>query len=101
MANGGSAQKNWIHGRFDAKPGAFGASVHFIKRQVLRRDIGDLGEAIHARKAIPVVMIRNDVKAVLRNLSNDKWLMASLMDGDGLQLMECLRLRVQDIDFAR
>ena len=34
-------------------------------------------------------------------MAGDKWLMASLMYGAGLRLMECLRLRVQDIDFAR
>jgi integrase len=46
-------------------------------------------------------MMREEVKAVLANLPGDKWLMASLMYGSGLRLMECLRLRVQDIDFAR
>jgi len=46
-------------------------------------------------------MTRDEVKAVLANLSGDKQLMASLMYGAGLRLMECLRLRVQDIDFAR
>jgi integrase len=38
---------------------------------------------------------------VLGHLRGDKWLTASLMYGSGLRLMECLRLRVQDIDFAR
>lgn len=46
-------------------------------------------------------MTREEVKAVLANLSGDKWLMASLMHGAGLRLMECLRLCVQDIDFSR
>jgi integron integrase len=46
-------------------------------------------------------MTREEVKAVLANLSGDRWLMASLLYGAGLRLMECLRLRVQDIDFAR
>ena len=65
--------------------------------------MGDLGEVIRARKPkrLPVVMTREEVKAVLTNLTGDKWLMASLMYGAGLRLMECLRLRVQDIDFSR
>ena len=45
-------------------------------------------------------MTREEVKAVLAHLQGDKWLMVSLMYGTGLRLMECLRLRVQDIDFA-
>jgi integron integrase len=67
---------------------------------VLGREVGDLGKVIRARKAtrLPVVMTRDEVKAVLANLSGDKWLMASLMYGAGLRLMECLR--VQDIDFS-
>jgi integrase len=44
---------------------------------------------------------REEVKAVLVNVARDKWIMASLMYGAGLRLMECLRLRVQDLDFAR
>ena len=44
-------------------------------------------------------MTRDEVKAVLGHLIADKWLMASMMYGAGLRLMECLQLRVQDIDF--
>jgi integron integrase len=79
------------------------SALLFLYRYVLSREIGDLGEVIRARKPkrMPVVMSREEVKAVLSNLSGDKWLMASLMYGIGLRLMECLRLRVQDIDFAR
>ena len=50
---------------------------------------------------IPIVLTREEVKNVLGCLTGDKWLMASLMYGAGLRLMECLCLRVQDIDFAR
>ena len=46
-------------------------------------------------------MTREEVKVVLANLYGDKWLMASLMYGAGLRLMECLRLRVQELDFSR
>jgi len=75
----------------------------FLYRHVIGREVGDLGNVIRARKSkrVPVVMTRDEVKTVLGCLSGDKWLMASLMYGAGLRLMECLRLRVQDIDFAR
>ncbi len=67
------------------------------------REVGDLGEVIRARKPrrLPVVMTREETRAVLASLSGDKWLMASLMVGAGLRLVECLGLRVQDVDFAR
>lgn len=67
------------------------------------REVGDPGKVIRARKptSLPVVMTRDEVKAVLSNLTGDKWLMSSLMCGAGLRLMECLRMRVQDIDFSR
>jgi len=79
------------------------SALLFLYRHVLGREVGDLGEVIRARKPkrLPVVMTRDEVKAVLANLTGDKWLMASLMYGAGLRLMECLRLRVQDIDFSR
>jgi integron integrase len=79
------------------------SALLFLYRHVLGREIGDLGEVIRARKSkrLPVVMTREEVKAVLANLAGDKWLMASLMYGAGLRLMECLRLRVQDLDFSR
>jgi integron integrase len=75
----------------------------FLYRHVLGRDVGDLGSVIRARrpKRVPVVMTRAEVKAVLEQLDGDTGLMASLLYGSGLRLMECLRLRVQDIDFAR
>jgi integron integrase len=79
------------------------SALLFLYRYVLGRKVGDLGEVIRARKPtrIPVVMTREEVKAVLDLMQGDKWLMASLMYGAGLRLMECLRLRIQDVDFAR
>jgi integron integrase len=79
------------------------SALLFLYRHVIGREVGDLGEVIRAGKPtrLPVVMTREEVKAVLANLTGDKWLMASLMYGAGLRLMECLRLRVQDIDFSR
>ena len=79
------------------------SALLFLYRHVIAREVGDLGKVIRARKPtrLPVVMTRDEVKAVLANLKGNKWLMASLMYGAGLRLMECLELRVQDIDFAR
>jgi integron integrase len=79
------------------------SALLFLYRYVLDRKIGDLGEVIRARKParLPTVMTREEVRAVRSHLKGDKWLMASLMYGAGLRLMECLRLRIQDVDFAR
>jgi integrase len=79
------------------------SALLFLYRHVLGRTIGDLGEVVRARRPqrLPIVLMREEVKAVLAHLRNDKWLMAGLMYGAGLRLMECLRLRVQDIDFER
>jgi integron integrase len=79
------------------------SALLFLYRHVIGREVGDLGEVIRARKPkrLPVVMTREEVKLVLDNLSDDKWLASSLMYGAGLRLMECLRLRVQDLDFSR
>jgi len=79
------------------------SALLFLYRHVIGREVGDLGNVIRARKPtrLPVVMTRDEVKSVLSSLSGDKRLMASLMYGAGLRLMECLRLRIQDIDFSR
>jgi integron integrase len=79
------------------------AGLLFLYQHVLKRQVGDLGDVIRARKPqrLPVVLTRAEVRAVFAQLSGDTRLMASLMYGSGLRLTECLRLRVQDIDFER
>ena len=76
------------------------SALLFLYRHVLGRPIGDLGEVVRARRPTrpPVVLTRAEVKAVLGHLTGDKWLMASLMYGAGLRLIECLRLRIHDVD---
>jgi site-specific recombinase XerD len=66
------------------------SALLFLYRHVLARPIGDLGAVVRARrpKRLPVVFTRAEVKAVLGNLIGDKWLMASLMHGGGLRLLE-------------
>lgn len=79
------------------------AALLFFYRNVMNMPVGDVGEVIRAKKPkrLPVVMSRQEVRAVLAELKGDKWLASSIMYGTGLRLMECLELRVQDIDFAR
>lgn len=57
------------------------AALLFLYRHGIGREVGNLGEVIRARKPtrLPVVMTREEVKAVLANLRRDKWLMASLL----------------------
>ncbi len=79
------------------------SALLFLYRVVLNRQIDDLGDVARARKPrrLPVVMTKDEVRAVLRNLDGQKWLIASLLYGAGLRLLECLQLRVQDLDFSR
>jgi integrase len=79
------------------------SALLFLYRYVIGRELGALGEVIRARKPkrLPVVMTRDEVKAVMAQLDGDRRLMAALIYGGSLRLMECLRLRIQDIDFSR
>lgn len=49
---------------------------------------------------IPVVLRRDEVTAILARLGGSVWLMASLMYGAGLRVLECCELRVKDVDVA-
>ncbi len=79
------------------------SALLFLYRYVIGYEIGDLGDLVRARqpKRLPVVMTRDEVRAVLNEMDGETWLMASLLYGSGLRLMECLRLRVQDVDFGQ
>ena len=78
------------------------SALLFLYREVLGRPIERIGEVKRARtpERLPVVFTRDVVKAILSRLDGTKWLMASLLYGSGLRLMECLRLRVKDIDWS-
>lgn len=78
------------------------SALLFLYRYVLERELGQLGNVIRARRParLPVVMTRAEVKAVLNHLQGEQRLIAVLMYGTGMRLMECLRLRVKDIDFG-
>ena len=78
------------------------AALLFMYKQVLGRDLGWFDDLVRAKRPVrmPVVLSRGEVNALLAQLRGAPWLMASLLYGAGLRLMECLRLRVKDVDFA-
>jgi integron integrase len=80
------------------------SALLFLYRVVLDRPIGWIDEIKRAKvpKRLPVVLSRTEVKTVLDRIDGrTKWLMASLLYGAGMRLLECVRLRVKDIDFQR
>jgi len=81
---------------------AFSALL-FLYREVLGREIAGLEKVLRAKRPVrtPLVLAREEVQQVLRQLRGPTWLMASLMYGAGLRLLECCRLRVKDVDLAR
>lgn len=93
-----------VHDRVSAstKTQALSALV-FLYRHVLGRPLGELDDLIRARtsRRLPVVLTRDEVRAVIGRLSGDRSLIASILYGGGLRLMECLCLRVHDLEFAR
>jgi integron integrase len=74
----------------------------FLYRDVLNAPVPRIDEIEHAKKPVrlPVVFTENEVQRLLGRLTGVRWLVASLLYGSGLRLMECLRLRVKDVDFG-
>jgi len=82
------------------------SALLFLYRHVLHREVGELSELVRAQRPthLPVVLAREEVRVLLDELDHadpQTWLIASLLYGAGLRLMECLRLRVLDLDLAR
>jgi integron integrase len=77
-------------------------AVLFLYRQMLRKDIGYVNGVVRANrpKRLPTVLTRQEVRSILGKLDGVEWIMAMLLYGAGLRLMECLRLRVKDVDFS-
>jgi integron integrase len=76
-------------------------AILFLYRDVLKIKLPWLEQVQRAKKPqhLPVVFTKREVKALLAKLEGTRWLMASVIYGGGLRLMECLRLRVKDVDF--
>lgn len=79
------------------------SALLFLYREVLGIKLPWMEDVVRAKRPrrLPVVLSKGEVARLLRELAGREWLMASLLYGSGLRLMECLRLRVKDVDFAR
>lgn len=75
----------------------------FLYREVLGIELPRIEEAVRARRSrrVPTVLTRDEVRAVIAQLDGVHALVAGLLYGGGLRLLEALRLRVKDIDFEK
>ncbi len=78
------------------------SALLFLYREVLGQEVPWLDGIVHAKRPrrLPVVLTREEVRAVLGQLNGVPRLMALLLYGAGLRVLECARLRVKDIDFT-
>lgn len=79
------------------------SALLFLYREVLGLELPWMENVVRARRArrLPVVLSRAEVQRLLAQLEGRPWLLASLLYGAGLRLLEVLRLRVKDVDFDR
>jgi integron integrase len=79
------------------------SALLFLYKEVLGVELPWLDNVTQAKmpKRLPVVLAKDEVQAVLNRLDGTMWLIASLLYGSGLRVMECLRLRIKDVDLAR
>jgi integron integrase len=75
-------------------------AIIFLYKHVLKEKINDI-ELVWSKKPkrLPVVFTREEVKNILKNLDGIPWIVSNILYGSGLRLLECLRMRVIDIDF--
>ena len=79
------------------------AALLFLFSHVLERPLGDMGGTVRARRPaqLPLVLAKEEVLRLLAAMEGTTGLMARLLYGTGLRILELLRLRVKDLDFAR
>jgi site-specific recombinase XerD len=78
------------------------SALLFLYGPVLGIELPWMKGIVRAKRPVrvPVVLAREEVRALLAHLEGTKWLMAALLYGAGLRLRECLKLRVKDVDFG-
>ncbi|HRJ71563.1 MAG TPA: integron integrase [Terrimicrobiaceae bacterium] len=78
------------------------SALQFVFRAVLKRPAGGSGglKRPERRARIPTVLSREEIKSLLSEMRGTGRLMAELMYGAGIRVLECVRLRIKDIDFG-
>jgi integron integrase len=79
------------------------SALLFLYHDVLLQELPWIDSIVRAKRPVrlPVVLTREEVGAVLAQMRGTSWLVASLLYGAGLRLMECLRMRAKDVDLTR
>jgi len=79
------------------------SALLFLYREVLGVELPWMESVVRAKRPqkIPAVLSRDEVARMLAMLDGQLWLMGALLYGTGMRLMECVRLRIQDVDFGR
>ena len=79
------------------------SALLFLYREVLCIELPWMDGIVRAKRPrrVPLVLSCDEVQRLLAAMDGRAWLIASLLYGTGMRLMECLRLRVKDVDFAR
>ena len=79
------------------------AALLFLYQEVLGRELAWIGDLVHAKRpaTVPVVLARDEAARLLSQLHGVPWLVAGLMYGGGLRLLEALQLRIKDVDVPR
>lgn len=79
------------------------SALLLLYREVLQKEFGWLDDVVRAKrpKRLPVVFTPEEAMAIIEELQGVRWLMGMLLYGGGLRLMECLRLRVKELEFER
>lgn len=79
------------------------AALLFLYREVLERDLPWMDTMVRAKRPprLPVVLTAAETASLLARLEGTRWLIAALLYGTGMRVMECMRLRVKDIEFER
>jgi len=77
------------------------SALLFLYKEVLQKELPWLDGVERPKRParLPVVLTENEVRALLARLEGTRWPLVSLLYGTGMRLLECLRLRVKDVDF--